>query len=229
MSAVVALAFYQFLLWNLLLRSHLLWSGLASCCISTESAIEGVQIVGGSSAYLRDVVHSHILGMIYSLLLASVFLFQLLMRCCCWLCWAPLMPVAVSFIIPAIFIIASIWALLFCCCICSICCIIASFLLRSVAGFGFLRRYRHCHSYLCISGEVGELCGTDLFGSHIGEMVVTIHLLIALNGGYVLFVLIFLLVELCLHLCHLLQLVHLTLMAVGFQLVIVHLSWRLRS
>ena len=54
-------------------------------------------------------------------------------------------------------------------------------------------------------------------------MVVTIHLLIALNGGYVLFVLIFLLVELCLHLCHLLQLVHLALMAVGFQLVIVHL------
>ena len=77
-STVVALAFYQFLLWNLLLRSHLLWSGLASCCISTESAIEGVQIVGGSSAYLRDVVHSHILGMIYSLLLASVFLFQLI-------------------------------------------------------------------------------------------------------------------------------------------------------
>ena len=77
-SAVVALAFYQFLLWNLLLRSYLLWSCLASCSISTESAIEGVQIVGGSSAYLRDVVHSHILGMIYSLLLASVFLFQLI-------------------------------------------------------------------------------------------------------------------------------------------------------
>ena len=54
-----------------------MWSCLASCCISTESAIEGVQIVGGSSAYLRDVVHRHILGMIYSLLLASVFLFQL--------------------------------------------------------------------------------------------------------------------------------------------------------
>lgn len=102
-STVVALTFYQFLL-----RRCLLWSCLASCCISTESAIEGVQIVGGSSAYLRDVVHSHILGMIYSLLLASVFLFQLLMRCCCWFCWAPLMPVAVSFIMPAIFIMASI-------------------------------------------------------------------------------------------------------------------------
>lgn len=72
-STVVALAFYQFQL-----RSCLLWSCLASCRISTESAIEGVQIVGGSSAYLRDVVHSHILGMIYSLLLASVFLLQLI-------------------------------------------------------------------------------------------------------------------------------------------------------
>ena len=50
---------------------------MASCCISSESAIEGVQIVGGGSAYLRDVVHCHILVMIYSLLLATVFLFQL--------------------------------------------------------------------------------------------------------------------------------------------------------
>ena len=63
---------------------------------------------------------------------------------------------------------------------------------------------------------MGELCGTNLFGGHIGEMVVTIHLLIALNGGYVFFVLIFLLVELYLHLSHLLQLVHLTLVAIGF-------------
>ena len=77
MSAVVALAFYQFLLRNFLLWNLLLRSGLASCSISSESAIKGVQIVGGSSAYLRDIVHRHILGMIYSLLLVSVFLFQL--------------------------------------------------------------------------------------------------------------------------------------------------------
>lgn len=81
-STVVALTFYQFLLWSCLLwssllRSSLLWSSLTSCSISTESAIEGIKIVGGSSAYLRDVAHSHILSMIYSLLLSAVFLFQL--------------------------------------------------------------------------------------------------------------------------------------------------------
>ena len=68
-----------------------------------------------------------------------------------------------------------------------------------------------------------QLCGTYLFCRHIGKQVVAIDLLVALYRGYCLFVLILLLVNLSLHLRHLLQLVHLALVSVGFQLLVVHL------
>ena len=51
---------------------------------------------------------------------------------------------------------------------------------------------------------MGQLCGTYLLVSHIGKLIVAIDLLVALDGGDVLFVLILLLVNLLLHLRHLL-------------------------
>ena len=75
-------------------------------------------------------------------------------------------------------------------------------------GVGFLLAIigvSHCHLSLC--GEMRQLCGTYLLVGHIGKQVVAIDLLVALDGGDVLFVLILLLVNLLLHLRHLLQLV----------------------
>ena len=79
------------------------------------------------------------------------------------------------------------------------------------------------HGYLCISSEMRKLRGTNLFGRHIGKLVVSVYLLIALDGGNIFFVLVFLLVQLGLHLSHLLELVHLALMAVSLYLFVVEL------
>lgn len=58
-------------LWSCLLRSLLTGS------IATYSSVKGVQVVGSSRAYLRDVVYCHILSMVHTLLLSAVVLLQL--------------------------------------------------------------------------------------------------------------------------------------------------------
>lgn len=46
-------------------------------CIAAYSSVKGVQVVGSSRAYLRDVVYCHILRMVETLLLSAVVGFQL--------------------------------------------------------------------------------------------------------------------------------------------------------
>lgn len=58
-------------MWSCLLRS------LLTGCIAAYSSVKGVQVVGSSRAYLRYVVHCHILSMVYAFLLSAVVLFQL--------------------------------------------------------------------------------------------------------------------------------------------------------
>ena len=58
-------------LWSCLLRS------LLTGCIAAYSSVKGVQVVGSSRAYLRDVVYCHILRMVETLLLSAVVGFQL--------------------------------------------------------------------------------------------------------------------------------------------------------
>lgn len=50
---------------------------LLTGCIAAYSSVKSVQVVGSSRAYLRDVVHCHILSMVYAVLLSAVVLFQL--------------------------------------------------------------------------------------------------------------------------------------------------------
>ena len=59
-------------LWSCLLGSCLLRSSIAA-----YSSVKGVKVVGSCRAYLRDIVHCHILSMVYTLLLSAVVLFQL--------------------------------------------------------------------------------------------------------------------------------------------------------
>lgn len=58
-------------MWSCLLRS------LLTGCIAAYSSVKGVQVVGSSRAYLRDVVYCHILSMVHAFLLSAVVLFQL--------------------------------------------------------------------------------------------------------------------------------------------------------
>lgn len=58
-------------MWSCLLRS------LLTGCIAAYSSVKGVQVVGSSRAYLRDVVYCHILRMVETLLLSAVVGFQL--------------------------------------------------------------------------------------------------------------------------------------------------------
>lgn len=126
-SAVIALTFYQVLLRSCFLGSSLLGSCLLRSSIAAYTSVKGVKVVGSSRANLRDVVHCHILSMVYAFLLSAVVLFQLAYALLL-LCLLSATNAGGSILImPAIFIIASICALLFCCCICSICCIMASF------------------------------------------------------------------------------------------------------
>lgn len=57
--------------------SGLLGSRLLRSSIAAYSSVKGVKVVGSSRAYLRDVVHCHILSMVYAVLLSAVVLFQL--------------------------------------------------------------------------------------------------------------------------------------------------------
>lgn len=58
-------------MWSCLLRS------LLTGCIAAYSSVKGVKVVGRCRAYLRDIVHCHILSMVYAFLLSAVVLFQL--------------------------------------------------------------------------------------------------------------------------------------------------------
>lgn len=58
-------------MWSCLLRS------LLTGCIAAYSSVKGVQVVGGCRAYLRHVVHCHILSMVHTLLLSAVVFLQL--------------------------------------------------------------------------------------------------------------------------------------------------------
>lgn len=58
-------------MWSSLLRS------LLTGCIAAYSSVKGVQVVGSSRAYLRDVVYCHILRMVETLLLSAVVFLQL--------------------------------------------------------------------------------------------------------------------------------------------------------
>lgn len=58
-------------MWSCLLRI------LLTGCIAAYSSVKGVQVVGSSRAYLRDVVHCHILSMVHTLLLSAVVFLQL--------------------------------------------------------------------------------------------------------------------------------------------------------
>ena len=59
------------------LGSGLLGSRLLRSRIAAYSSVKSVQVVGSSRAYLRDVVHCHILSMVYAFLLSAVVLLQL--------------------------------------------------------------------------------------------------------------------------------------------------------
>lgn len=59
------------------LGSGLLGSCLLRSSIAAYTTIKGVKVVGSSRAYLRHVVHCHILSMVHTLLLSAVFFLQL--------------------------------------------------------------------------------------------------------------------------------------------------------
>lgn len=59
------------------LGSGLLGSRLLRSSIAAYSSVKGVKVVGSCRAYLRYVVHCHILSMVYAVLLSAVVLFQL--------------------------------------------------------------------------------------------------------------------------------------------------------
>lgn len=58
-------------MWSCLLRS------LLTGCIAAYTTIKGVKVVGGCRAYLRHVVHCHILSMVHTVLLSAVVFLQL--------------------------------------------------------------------------------------------------------------------------------------------------------